>query len=395
MHKVCAAFGFGLAVLFAATTAHAAGPVDGTIIARSIDEDIALLRDTQDVFRAVAAALRPSLVRIETVGGSQPPQQFISVEGEDESAKRRRRSQNTFRDAPGSSFHVADGPTTGIVYSTDGYIITSSFNFVRQPILITVALFDGRRLVADLVARDQVRKIALLKVNATDLPLPVWRDVHDLDVGQWAIALGLGFGGEEPSITVGIVSALSRMHDNAVQADAKLNPANYGGPLCDIHGRIIGICVPMAQRPGELAGIELYDSGVGFAVPKHRVDEIVSVLKTGRSFFRGWLGISVNRRFKGAVMIVNVADPSPMQRAGVQPGDKILEANGKEIRNFGDLMQTLYMLPAGEQVELLMEAEESGYRIQVTLARSADLGSLPDLSEPLDPSEPAPGPDDK
>ena len=266
-------------------------------------------------------------VKIETVGGSQPPARILPTE-EDEDATPLERDPNLFRDAPGSRFVVSDGPTTGLVYRSDGYIVSSSFNFVREPVLISVTLGDGRRLAADLVARDQVRKIALLKVDATDLPEPEWVDPDHVKVGQWAIALGLGFGGERPSITVGIVSAVGRMLNNAIQTDAKLSPANYGGLVCDIHGRILGIGVPMAQRPGELAGIELYDSGVGFAVPKERVDEIVAVLKTGESFYRGWLGIQVKQRSKDAVVVGNVADPSPMHAAGIRPGDKIRGANG-------------------------------------------------------------------
>jgi serine protease Do len=355
--------------------------------------DFTLLHATQKTFRNVADTLRPSLVRIETVGGSQPPEQSLPVDDSEVAPKKRKRSQMPFRDSPGlSGFEVADGPTTGIVYSDDGYIITSSFNFIREPLLITASLYDGRRLIAKLIARDQVRKIALLKVEATNLHVPQWLNANQLDVGQWSIALGLGFGGDDPSVNVGIISALSRMHGNAVQTDAKLSPANYGGPLCDIHGRVIGICVPMAQRPGELAGIELYDSGVGFAVPKHRIEEIVAVLKTGASFYRGWLGISVDRRHRDSLVIANVADPSPMQAAGVRPGDKILTANGKDIRHFGELVQTLYMLPAGTPVELLMETDDSGYQIEVKLARSADLGPLPDLEEPFDPSQPLPPP---
>jgi S1-C subfamily serine protease len=81
-----------------------------------------------------------------------------------------------------------------------------------------------------------------------------------------------------------------------------------------------------------------------------------------------------------------------MQAAGVRPGDKILTANGKDIRHFGELVQTLYMLPAGTPVELLMETDDSGYQIEVKLARSADLGPLPDLEEPFDPSQPLPPP---
>jgi len=353
-----------------------------------------LLRATQETFRGVAAKLRPSLVRIETVGGTQPSQGSRAADDEDPS-KPRRRSQNVFRDAPGSDFAVADGPTTGVVYSADGYIVTSSFNFVLEPLVTWVTLADGRRLAATLVARDKVRKIALLKIDENGLPVPEWADPNSIDVGQWAVALGLGFGGEEPSVTVGIISAMNRMHGNALQTDAKLSPANYGGPLCDIDGRVVGISVPMAQRPGELAGVEFYDSGIGFAVPRHRLEDIVAVLSTGRSFHRGWLGIQIDGRVPGKVAIGRIAVPSPMYDAGAMPGDIILAVNAKEVRHFGELVHALYMLPAGERVDLLMERDQSGYQIDVTLARSIDLGPLPDAEEPFDPAEPWSTPDDE
>jgi serine protease Do len=220
--------------------------------------------------------------------------------------------------------------------------------------------------------------------------VPEWRPVEDIRVGQWAVALGLGFGAGDCSVTVGMVSALNRMLGNAIQTDAKLSPGCYGGPLCDIEGRVMGLCVPMAQRPGELAGIEMYDSGVGFAVPKHRVDEIVSELMSGTSFFRGWLGIHVNRQANDAVVIDKVADPSPMRAAGVRGGDTILAAEGKPLKHFGHLVQSLYMLPAGEDVYLHMKRKDREYCITVTLARSTELGELPEEEEPFDPSNPFP-----
>ena len=166
------------------------------------------------------------------------------------------------------------------------------------------------------------------------------------------------------------------MRGNAIQTDAKLSPANYGGPLCDLHGRIIGICVPMAQRPGELAGMEMYDSGIGFVVGKQRVDEIVDELRMGRSFYRGWLGISADPHSFDGVVIARVANPSPMHQAGVKPGDKLIAAQGKPLKHFGHLIRALYMLPAGERVSLTLEYEGEPYDIDVTLARSMDLGPL-------------------
>ena len=137
------------------------------------DDAYEVRRATQERFRAVATRLRPSLVKIETVGGTQPltavPRRIATPIPSEDGSERAPRSQTPFRDTLGSKFVIARGPVTGLVYSSDGYIITSSFNFVRDPALISVTLADGRHLVADLVARDQVRKLALLKVEAEDL----------------------------------------------------------------------------------------------------------------------------------------------------------------------------------------------------------------------------------
>ena len=367
-------------------------------------DNMETLRATQIAFRAVAEKLRPSIVTIETVGGSQPPVRLLAdPELDGAEARKQRAARNLFRDAPGSNFEVADGPTTGIVYSSDGYIIASSFNFVRDPLVIFVTLADGRRLDAQLIARDQVRKIALLKVEVEGLEVPSWRELDDVQIGEWAVALGLGFGGSRPSVTAGIISAFLRMHGNAIQTDAKLSPANYGGPLCDVFGNIFGICVPMAQRPGELAGVEFYDSGIGFVVPKYRVDEIVEVLRSGTSIYRGWLGISVNARAPGGALLRKVADPSPARSAGLRPGDRIRWAEGEEVDNFADLVQAIYMIPAGEEIYLQIDREtakvldyhfygdysyadleKTTYSISValTLARNTELGELPEQDDP-------------
>ncbi len=352
----------------------------------------------QGLFREVADRVKPFLVRIETVGGAQPVEirddpRGPSPEGEIPSPVPR--PQNPFRDSPGGGFQIADGPTTGMIYSSDGYILTSSFNFVREPALVSVTLTDGRRLAADVVARDQVRKLAMLKIDAENLPVPEWAPVDEVRVGKWAVALGLGFGGTEPSISVGVVSALNRMTGNAFQSDVKISPANYGGPVCDLTGRVMGIAVPMAQRPGELAGIEMYDSGVGFALPRERVDQIASALRAGRSFYRGWLGMTVDPQNQDAIVILNVADPSPLRTAGAKPGDKIVQVEGKDVRHFGELVQATYMIPAGDEIYVTLERKGIQFGVKLTLARNIDLGPLPEIEEPLDPSVPAIPPTDE
>ncbi len=353
---------------------------------KEVDSDTALMIATQQVFRDVAASMKSYLVRIDTVGGTQPGKKLTL--GDDDEQEGKKRLQNPFRDTLGSSFVIADGPATGIVYSRDGYILTSSFNFAREPALISVTLPDGRRLAADLVARDYVRKLALLKVDAVDLPLPTWRKSEDVQVGEWAIALGLGFGGREPSVTVGVISALNRMQGNAIQTDAKLSPVNYGGPVCDVYGRVIGIAVPMAQRAGELAGAEMYDCGVGFLVPKTRIDIIAPQLMDGVSFQRGWLGIQVSSVPGVGVVVKSIADPSPMRDAGALPGDIIEAINGAKLRNYADLAKQIYMIPAGEDLQMRLSRDGGAIDLAVPLASAESLGRLPEAEEPFDPSVP-------
>jgi len=194
----------------------------------------------QELFHRAFERASPWIVTVDTIGGAQQRDavgDILEAFRDDGTPP----EESPFQDTMGSNFLVADGPTTGIIYSSDGWILTSSFNFIRDPSHVTVRLADGRQFVAELVARDRVRKLAMLKVDGTDLPTPEWVSPAEIQVGRTALALGRGFGGNQPSVTVGIVSALNRMMGNAVQTDAKLSPANYGGPLIDLHGRCLGI----------------------------------------------------------------------------------------------------------------------------------------------------------
>jgi S1-C subfamily serine protease len=146
----------------------------------------------------------------------------------------------------------------------------------------------------------------------------------------------------------------------------------------------------MAQRPGELAGIELYDSGVGFAVPGWRAREIADDLASGKSFYRGWLGMQVDPRVQHGVRILRNADPSPLREVGAQAGDYIVAINDQPIKHFGQLVKAIYMLPAGSHVRVRLLREAEHIDVDVILARSEELGDLPPEKEPFDPAQPAP-----
>lgn len=343
-----------------------------------------------NVFFDIVRSSAPWIVRIETVGGSPPQDELPDDDESSENPEAPRPPQRSpFRDTPGSSFRVADGPTTGVIYSPDGHIVTSSFNFVREPEVVSVVLDDGRRFAARLVARDHVRKVALLKIDANDLPTPTWAPSLSLRVGQSAVAIGRGMGGNEPSASVGIISALNRVQRLCVQTDARLSPANYGGPLLDIHGRVIGLNVPMAQRPGELAGIEMYDAGVGFAITSDQLAPIVEQLRSGVSVYRGWLGIQVDPHRADAVIIDRLADPSPMRQAGARRGDQIIAIERQPVLHYGQFVQRLALLPAGRKISVALLRDGKLLDVDVTLAQATDLGPLPEEpTEPFDPSAP-------
>jgi len=336
-------------------------------------------QDRATAVRAAVSRIGPSIVTIETIGGTQPA-------GQPRTGRRPTTQPSMPRFGRGG-FRVADGPTSGLVWSSDGLIVTSAFNFVRDPTIITVVMSDGRRFVAKLLARDLIRRIALLKVEANDLPAPEWAPNDEIRVGQYAIACGRGFGGTMPSVSVGMVSALGRRAGNAIQTDAKLSPANYGGPLVDLDGRVLGVCVPLAGGGGELAGVEWYDSGIGFAIPRDRIEGVASRLMGGTDIEPGRIGVvlgmtSADEDAEGEdapaaprrVKITMIAEPSPAMRAGLKPEDIILAVDGKPVGEIGELQRRLSDMEAGTEITLSIDRDGTVMDVKLTLARIADIG---------------------
>jgi len=201
---------------------------------------------TSKAFRQATKSILPSLVTIESFGG------VSAVQGR-----------------MGGIRKQGEGNTTGILVSQDGYILTSTFNFIQQPPVITVITSDGERRVANVMGRDDTRKLTLLKIKGvSDMPVPKIVDLKDVTVGQWVVSLGVGYGDLSPAVSMGIISAKNRIGGRAIQTDANISPANYGGALVDVEGQLMGICVPMnPQSQAISAGVEWYDSGIGFAIP--------------------------------------------------------------------------------------------------------------------------------
>jgi len=300
---------------------------------------------------------------------------------------------------PGLGYAVAEGPSTGVICSPDGLIVTSSFHFVRMPSKITVHLADGRSFPGKLLGRDQVRKLAYIRIDASNLPVPRWTDRSMIRPGMWAVALGWGFGGRHPAPSVGIVSAVNRMGGDVMQTDAKLSPANYGGPLVNVEGRVLGICVPLGTLPGETAGVELYDSGIGFAIGGWTLADVAPTLAAGQNIYRGFIGIRLSDSDKIGAFVVGVADPSPAKNAGIRPRDRIIQIDNHAVPHVHTLLRHMNYRPAGESVRLIILRGQQHLEKTLELTAWKELGGFdpepPTTTQETKPPEPPEQPKEK
>ncbi len=281
--------------------------------------------------RRAAEGIAPRLVRINTIGG---------------------------RDRSGEEL-TNEGATTGLLLDDQGYIITSAFHFLHEPSSILVALSDGSRGVAEKIATDRLRMLTLLKVKndvakiaATPLARVSETEVRD---GQWSIAVGLAFSGEEPNVSLGMISGKGRIWGKAIQTDAKISPNNYGGPLLDVRGRVIGLLVPLSMMSDELAaGAEMYDGGIGFAIPIDDVFDVVAKLREGRDRKPGFSGLGFREGglLPGPAEIADVLKNSPADTVGLRKGDRIIGIDGEKVDSSIRAATLLRNRYAGESVEL-------------------------------------------
>lgn len=254
--------------------------------------------------------------------------------------------------APGS------GPATGTVVGP-GLVLATAFAIPDDVADAVIVLPDGGRRAARVKARDRSRGLVLLSVERLpDTPPlePVPR--ADLRPGQWAIAVGRGWSATTPSVAVGIVSATNRAWGRGVQTDAAVSPMNYGGPLVDIAGRVIGILAPLpADTAGMTEGTELYDAGIGFAVPLEDILAVLPRLAAGDSLDAGIIGIAYRSQdvINGPPVIASVRQGSPAARAGLLPGDRIVAIDGRPVRRIADARHAIAPKYAADTVVVTVE----------------------------------------
>lgn len=281
------------------------------------------------------------------------------------------------------------GPVSGLAVTTDGFVLASAAMIPANITSILATTPSGKRAAAKVISHDYSRNLVLLKVNTEETyPLLEAIPKDEIIVGQWSIALGRTFSREFTNQSVGIISASNRVWGKAIQSDAKISPANYGGPLIDIHGRAFGILTPLTPNPqgGQSDGSEWYDSGIGFAVPIADIMPYLEKLKQGDSLYPGRLGISLTSGniYDLPAEVVAVQPKSPARDAGIQKGDSIFELAGKPVTRQSELRHILGAHYAGDTINIKVTRDDKIVTAELTLAQDLEpyehpfLGILPD-----------------
>ena len=271
---------------------------------------------------------------------------------------------------------------SGFIISEDGFVLTN-FHVVEDADEIIVRLSDRRELEATLVGADPRSDLALLKIEAEDLPAVQLGRSDELEVGEWVLAIGSPFGFDY-SVTAGIVSAKGRSLPNEnnenyvpfIQTDVAINPGNSGGPLFDLDGRVVGINSQIYTRSGGFMG-------VSFAIPIDVAMGVVEQLKADGRVSRGWLGVviqDVSRDLAesfgldkpGGALVSRVLDGGPADVSGLKEGDIIVTFNGSDIDLSSDLPHLVGRSHAGREVEVVIVREGKRKTLQVMVGELAD-----------------------
>lgn len=364
---------------------------------------------------AVGNALRsvePSVVTIETVGGvravdlpgnakekmtlpERPRDDKDAPKKDDEEEPvpegRTPRFGDEFKKMlamPG--FQKAEGPTTGVILSGDGYIVTSAWNFESRPTVVTVTTGDGKTTAARLLGIDRASGFALLKIEREGLPAATFLDPKKVTVGAWAFAVGRALD-KAADVKYGIISAKNRIDGNAIQTDAATSPSNYGGPLVDLDGRVYGIIVPLGAQ-GEDTNPNWYDSGIGFVAPVPDPQALIRRLgKEGTELFPAFLGVATDQDRPGpGALISEIVPDTAAAKAGLVKGDVILAVDGVPVPHAFGLRFELGRRRSGDKVKLTVSREGKEIEIEAELDRRPQRQAA-DEKMPV----PLPGPEGK
>ncbi|HTY98670.1 MAG TPA: DegQ family serine endoprotease [Rhodocyclaceae bacterium] len=266
------------------------------------------------------------------------------------------------------------GLGSGFIVSSDGVILTNA-HVVADADEVTVKLTDKREFKAKIVGMDKTSDVAVLRISASDLPTVKIGDPQKARVGEWVLAIGSPFGFEN-SVTAGIISAKSRtLPDEGyvpfMQTDVAVNPGNSGGPLINAAGEVIGINSQIYSRSGGYQGLS-------FAIPIDVAMKVESQLLQHGKVSRGRLGVLIQEMNQGlaesfglkkaeGALVASVEEGSPAAKAGIEPGDVILQFNGKDIEHSNDLPPLVADLSPGSPAKLTVWRQGAKREISLTV----------------------------
>ncbi|MGN6666752.1 MAG: Do family serine endopeptidase [Trinickia sp.] len=265
---------------------------------------------------------------------------------------------------------------SGVIVSQEGYILTNE-HVVDGADEIEVALADGRRTNAKVIGVDPETDLAVLKINMTNLPTITLGRMDQVRVGDVVLAIGNPFGVGQ-TVTMGIISALGRNHlgintfENFIQTDAPINPGNSGGALIDAHGNLLGINTAIYSRSGGSLGI-------GFAIPVSTARSVLESIITTGSVTRGWIGVepqdvtpaiaeSFGLEQRGTI-VAGVLQGGPADKAGIKPGDVLLEVNGQNITDTTRLLNVIAQIKPGTQANVKLMRKKKEMNVVIVIGK--------------------------
>ncbi|SPQ00338.1 putative periplasmic serine endoprotease DegP-like [Candidatus Sulfobium mesophilum] len=336
-------------------------------------EAVEILSKTGQAMAEVAAAVKPAVVNISTTHTVKTPGMsnpffndpfFNRFFGEEFGNMRRPRE------------YKQSSLGSGVIVDKDGYILTN-YHVIKDADEIKVKLSDNREFKGKVIGKDARTDIAVIKIGSDHLPTLSIGDSDKLKVGEVVIAIGNPFGLNQ-TVTSGIVSATGRAnvgiadYEDFIQTDAAINPGNSGGALVNVKGELVGINTAIFSTSGGY-------QGVGFAIPSAMVKTVMDNLIKHGKVVRGWLGVSIqqitpelakqfNLKEQKGVLVGDVTEDSPAERAGIKRGDVIIGYNGKDVEDPANLRNMVANTPPGKEVVLRVVHDGKAETVKVTVA---------------------------
>lgn len=363
------------------------------------DGGVESLRRTSKAFASVAKEVSPSVVfiKVESKAASNVTQ-FNSPFGpgspfgndeffkhffgdqfpgfpEGQQPQSPKRKHRTIGQGSGFVFSAKDGISSG-----KSYILTNN-HVIENAEKITVKFQDGREFEAKIKGRDPQSDVAVLEVDSPKLPALSFSDSTQLEVGEWVVAIGNPFGLSH-TLTVGVVSAKGRTsvginaYEDFIQTDAAINPGNSGGPLVNLDGEVVGINTAIFSRSGGYMG-------VSFAIPSNLAQQIAYQLIKKGEVTRGFLGIIIQQitpelaesfdvKPGQGIIVSQVNDNSPAEKAGLRQGDVIVEFKGKPVKEVGSFRNQVALIPPGSREKLVILRNGKRKIVHITIGKLSE-----------------------